>query len=158
MLTINLFLCSLQLLNQIFTLMGCKVPHANFFVSQPLFGNCHPQQLHFPLVGKEEGEREWKWIDLNKTPSLLRQKVLEENIFQEILGKGTRQRNFLPISLIQLKKFILYSVQACLNTHVHAFTYKANGNTGRGIWRWMSCVALTQWGKKLWVSFKLSKV
>lgn len=59
----HLFLSPLQLLNQVFPLVGCKVPHADFFISKPLFGNRHPQQLRFPLSEKGKGrEKEYEWV------------------------------------------------------------------------------------------------
>lgn len=54
----HLFLSSLQLLHQILSLMGCEMPPANFFISEPLLGNCHPQQLHFPLSEQKGKGRE----------------------------------------------------------------------------------------------------
>lgn len=55
----HLLLSPLQLLHQIFTFVGRKVPHADLFVPKPLFGDCHPQELHFNRMeqGMERGRR-----------------------------------------------------------------------------------------------------
>lgn len=90
----HLLLSSLQLLNQIFPLMGCKVPHANFFISEPLFSNCHPQQLWFPWSEKGKGrEKEYEKAHSPRPKSqgpISRKKFLEE-LLQELLEESTGQ-------------------------------------------------------------------
>lgn len=88
----HLFLSSLQLLNQILPLMGCEMPHANFFISEPLFSNCHPQQLHVPLSKKRQRKRERIWMSTSPQTSRTYPDISGRVKFlQELLGKSIEQ-------------------------------------------------------------------